>query len=80
MHECNITRQAKSLDDAYLNKIKEFHKNKAKTYFTKQIEKQKENKSYLYEEIKFIFIVFPVPNKKDITEAMTREIKHYQDK
>lgn len=66
LHECKETNDATELNETYLNKIKEYHRNRAQKYFLLQHKKQQKEKIYGYEHIQFHLILFPVPKKGNI--------------
>ena len=77
LHECDITKSSDELTNDYRKKIIDYHKERAESYFDKQI--QKVGKSiFKYSEIHFHLILFPVPNKKPIVNAFIDNVKHYK--
>lgn len=82
LYECQLTKQ--SIQDCndetklkdHLDKIKEYQKERATSYFKKQINKCKEVN--LYDKIQFHIILFPVPEKEKIVNMFTEEIKKYR--
>jgi len=78
LHECSITNSCSCLTDNYKNKIINFHKDRAESYFKKQI-KQLAKSIFKYSDIKFHIILFPVPNKKNIVEKFIDNVKHYKN-
>ena len=66
LHQCDITAGTKIISPEYRDKIKLYHKNRATSYFKKQIEEL--NEIHLYHSLRFHLILFPVPNKKEIVE------------
>lgn len=77
LHECKITSQETSLSDEYKSKIREYHKDRATCYFTKQIAKMSMIPDY--GKIIFHIILFPVPEKSKIIKAFLANAKHYKD-
>ena len=63
--ECEVTKRSRLLDDKYRDAVREFHKNRAKKYFTRQIALLKE-KVNLYSDINFHLILFPIPDKDKV--------------
>jgi len=78
MHECEITKKATQFDDAYLEEILSFHRDRATSYFSKQIKKLK-NSVHLYSDITFHIILFPVPSKEKIVNKFVANVQHYKD-
>ena len=64
LYECDITKAAKHFDDSYKRAITEYFKDRANSYFKKQISKCRDID--MYSEIYFHLILFPVPNKEKI--------------
>lgn len=77
LHECPITKAATSLDKNYRDKIINHHKERAESYFKKQIKKMS-TLVHLYSEIQFHIILFPVPEKKLIVEKFVSNVDHYK--
>lgn len=70
LHECSITASETSLNAKYLEKIHQYHIDRANSYFKKQITKLS-GKIDKYSEINFHLILFPVNNKKEIVDRFT---------
>lgn len=68
LHECSITKAESSLTDDYKNKVLTFNKERAQSYFTKQISKISSLIAG-YSEIQFHIILFPVGDKKTIVDS-----------
>eukprot|EP01093_Parvamoeba_rugata_P008701 TRINITY_DN2476_c0_g5_i2.p1 TRINITY_DN2476_c0_g5~~TRINITY_DN2476_c0_g5_i2.p1 ORF type:complete len:306 (-),score=19.14 TRINITY_DN2476_c0_g5_i2:263-1180(-) len=77
MHECEITRKATQIDDLYRSNILSFHRDRATSYFKKQINKLN-NTVHLYSDITFHIILFPVPNKEKIVDMFIKNVEHYK--
>lgn len=77
LHECAITKACKRLTKDYKDSVIEYHKGRAQSYFKKQVEELKA-KVFLYEEITFHLILFPVPEKKKIVDNFLGNVKHYK--
>jgi hypothetical protein len=77
LHECPITSRNTELSDAFKNEIIEYHKDRATSFFTKQINKLKD-KIHKYEEIQFHIILFPVPAKQPIVDKFVENVQHYK--
>lgn len=76
LYECETTNSQNELSDDYKEKIREFHKNRAETYFRKQAKKSKS--VFKYEDINFHLILFPVPKKKPIVSDFTKSAQFYK--
>lgn len=77
LHQCTITANEESLCEKYMQNIKNYHLNRAQSYFEKQIVALA-SKVYMYSEISFHIILFPVPNKKDIVNKFVETAENYQ--
>jgi hypothetical protein len=77
LHECEITQESELLTDEYRDEIREYHKERANSYFNKQIGKIGD--IFMYEEIKFHIILFPVPSKDIIVDKFVKNVEHYKD-
>jgi len=76
LHECEITSKYTEYTDAYKKVIRDIHIDIAKRFIEKQDKKLKE--LYLYDDIKFHLIIFPVPNKKEIVDRFTTKVKSFR--
>lgn len=76
LHECDITAAATELSDEYLSEIREYHLDRAKAYFSKQIASLSE--LHKYADIKFHLILFPVPEKKPVVDAFVAGVEHHK--
>lgn len=77
LHECEITSKEKILSKEYLNSIKEQYADRATAYFTKQIEKCK-NDIFMYSDICFHLMLIPVPNKEEIVNMFINRAKAFR--
>lgn len=77
LHECPITATSKTLSDEYKAEIMAFHKDRANAYFTKQIKKFGAS-LWMYSEITFHVILFPVPCKKTIVNRFVENVEFYK--
>ena len=77
LHKCPITQKTQQITDDYYKEIKEFHKDRATAYFTKQVEKLKDD-IFKYSDIKFHLILFPVPEKEPIIEKFVSKVKFFK--
>ncbi len=77
LHECEITKNSKQTNTEYIDDIKNHHIDRAKSYFKKQVEQLKD--VFLYEEITFHIILFPVPDKKRIVDRFVKKVAQYKE-
>ena len=66
LHECDLTKDNTESFNEYKKKIKNEHIKKAETFMKKQ--DTKFESVYMYKEIKFHLILFPVPNKSELVD------------
>lgn len=78
LHECKITFQNTILTDTYKNEILTYHMDRAQSYFEKQIKKFG-NSLWLYSEINFHIILFPVPSKEYIVNKFLSNVEFYKN-
>jgi hypothetical protein len=77
LHQCSLTSKANQISEEYRNKIIAWHKDRAESFFTKQV---KELSSIArYSDITFHLILFPVPNKDIIVDKFVSTVKFYKD-
>lgn len=72
LHECPITSQQKIMDEQYKASISNSVKEKAESYFEKQISKLAS--AHMYKDIFFHIIIFPVPDKSKVVERFKQTI------
>lgn len=77
LHECAITKGCTSLTNEYKAAIIKYHKERAESYYRKQLKKFG-NSLFKYSEIKFHIILFPVPSKKTIVDKFVANVEHYK--
>ena len=77
LHQCAITAAATDSTQVYLENITSHHKERATTYFTRQVAKL--NDVHMYEKICFHLILFPVPQKDPIVEKFVSTVAMYKD-
>jgi hypothetical protein len=77
LHECELTEKCNSLSDEYRNSVIECHKDRANSYFKKQINSI--GGDFGYGDVKFHIILFPVPNKDRIVEKFVKNVEHYKE-
>lgn len=73
LHECNITAGTKRLDDTYRQAIIEYHKERAISFFEKQIKKLENVDNY--RSIQFHLILFPIPKKEEVVDWFLNRAK-----
>lgn len=78
LHECAITRDSTIFSAEYQEQIVAFHQQRALAYFQKQV-KQLGDKVFLYAEIKFHIILFPVPQKAPIVNKFVSRVEFLRD-
>lgn len=78
LHECEITASTSSLSDEYKDSVIEHHKDRATSYFKKQINGL-EKEIHDYSKIHFHVILLPVPDKKAIVEKFVANVAHYRN-
>ncbi len=78
IHECEITKACTRLTAAYKNDIIDYHKGRAQSYFKKQV-KELKSKVFLYEEITFHLILFPVPAKDVIVNKFLGNVENFKN-
>ncbi len=77
LYECDITKSTNTLTDEYKTEVIEFHKERATSYFKKQINKCKD--VHLYEKINFHLILFPVADKEQIVSSFIEKAKVFRN-
>jgi hypothetical protein len=71
LYECKITAKYSERTDSFLQEIKDYHLNRAKAYFVKQIQGLVD--IHKYSDIHFHLIIFPVPNKQAIVSLFKEQ-------
>lgn len=77
LHECEITKNCSSYTEEFINQIREYHCDRAKAYFSKQIE-ELEKEVCLYSAIRFHLILFGVPSKEEVVAKFISNAEHYR--
>lgn len=77
LHECLITKGATCISEDYKNDIIAYHKERAHSYFKKQLDQMKT--LFKYGEIKFHLILFPVPSKKEVVDKFISNVVFYKN-
>ncbi len=78
LHECKFTASNNELSQAYKDEVINFHKERAESYFSKQINKVGKS-IFKYSEIHFHLILFPIPNKEPIIKSFVDNVVHYKN-
>lgn len=78
LYECKITAKHKSLTGEYKMEIIQYHKERAESYFKKQVKKCSKS-IFKYSEIHFHLILFPVPEKQPIVDKFIKNVQHYKN-
>lgn len=76
VYECTITSANNMMSKIYRDEIISYHKQRAESYFKKQIAKL--STIHLYSEITFHIILFPVPTKDEIVKTFVANVKHFK--
>ena len=76
LHECPITAGVIEMTPDYVNKIRQYHNERAVSYFKKQIHELKD--IFKYAEIRFHLILFPVPQKQPIIDKFLQAVQFYK--
>lgn len=77
LHECEITQKQTSVTSDYVDELIDYHKNRAESFFKKQISKI--GAIPYYSEINFHLILFPVPLKKTIVDKFVSIANFYKN-
>ena len=77
LHECQITASTTEMSDEYKNSIISFHRDRAHSFFKKQINKL--SSVHKYSEINFHLILFPVPDKTKIVNWFISQAKNLKN-
>lgn len=77
LYECSETNNHNQLSEDYKKEVKTQQIKNIKKYFEKHYNECKD--IFLYENIKFHLILFPVPNKKAITEQFNKKIQTFKE-
>lgn len=76
LHECSITSESIRYTEKYRLDIKDYHKERAHSFFKKQLEKL--SSVNYYDEINFHLILFPVPDKKKVISFFEDYARFYR--
>ncbi|OKB67244.1 hypothetical protein BHU62_07045 [Serratia marcescens] len=77
LHECETTSAATMMSPEYKRNIIEYHTERAKSFFEKQVVSLKD--IHQHEQITFHFILFPVPNKSRIVDKFVKKVEFYKE-
>lgn len=78
LHECEITKKYKNFTKEYRDEILEYHKDRANSYFKKQISLLSD-KITQYSDITFHIILLPVPHKKIIVDKFLANVEFHKN-
>lgn len=76
LHECDLTANITEITQQYIQGIIEYHKGRAKAYFSKQANALKD--IYRYGDVTFHLILFPVPKKAPIIDKFVSDVAHFK--
>lgn len=76
VHQCEETYACNSMTDRYRDEIRTIHKERAESYFGKQIKKS--GQVHRYDDITFHLLLFPVPRKSIIVDAFLNSVAFYK--
>jgi hypothetical protein len=77
LHECQSTATNNVFSEEYKKTISDLHKERAESYFKKQINKVGKS-IFKYSEVHFHLILFPVPEKAPIIDSFVKNVQHYK--
>ena len=77
LHECEVTNGTLKKTEVYKAKIINLHKERAVSFFKKQIKKLSKT-VFKYEDIRFHLILFPVPNKDQIVNRFLETVEFFK--
>ncbi|PHM24324.1 HamA C-terminal domain-containing protein [Xenorhabdus budapestensis] len=78
LHECQITQKATAITFSYEKDVYDYHVERANIFFNKQINKLN-NDIYLYDQVTFHIILFPVPDKNKIVDKFVSTVEFYRE-
>ena len=77
LHKCDITAKAREMDESYIQDIIDYHKERATSFFKKQIKKL--GNIAKYNLIQFHLILFPIPNKDEVVDWFINRAKIFKE-
>lgn len=77
LHVCDYTKAATYVTAEYKADLINRHRNRMNSYFKKQIDAVSD--VFMYSEIKFHLILFPVPDKDVIVDKFVKHVEHYKE-
>jgi hypothetical protein len=85
LHVCDITANQKENTEEYIEKILNFQRERAISFYQKLYNKATKNSNKTkpiinFDKIKFHFIFFPVPDKASIISSFLSEVEHFKTK
>ena len=78
LHECEITCNNSSFNEEYFQELKDYHEDRARSYFKKQLNKIS-GSIVQYYDIIFHLVLLPVPNKDNIVDQFLANVQHYKN-
>ena len=78
LYECPITVNFNELSDDLKQQLSDYHLERVKSYFKKQIGKLRDE-IHKYDSIHFHVILLPVPSKKNIIDSFVSNVQHYKN-
>lgn len=77
LHKCDITAKTREMDESYIQDIIDYHKERATSFFKKQIKKLGNVAKYNF--IQFHLILFPIPNKDEVVDWFINRAKIFKE-
>lgn len=76
LHECDHTNSCTEMSDEYRNTIRDHHRERAQSYFSKQAAALTD--IHKISEITFHVILFPVPKKAEVVKLFIEGVKYFK--
>ncbi|MCV4283608.1 HamA C-terminal domain-containing protein [Pseudomonas capsici] len=76
LYECKLTKAQTEMSATYKKQVIQHQRERATSYFKKQIAKMKS--THKYKEISFHIILFPVPSKPEIVKKFVSNVRFYK--
>ena len=77
LHECSITAQQEQMTQEYQERLKCIYKSQAQKFFNRLNEKC--SGVYLYDEITFHLILFPIPDKEQVVNRFIQQVNSFRE-
>lgn len=77
LHECSITAQQEQMTQEYQEQLKCIYKSQAQKFFNRLNEKC--SGIYLYAEITFHLILFPIPDKEQVVNRFIQQVNSFRE-